>query len=370
MKLVTVKPNFLTRKKGRALVSYLKDPSKSVHTQDILPGHTNRWESREIVRTMVSLGYITDVINWDDTSFMPTKKYNVIIDIADLFNRWQDFLSEDTIKILHLTGSYPVYQNKAEQKVAKEFEHRTKIAYTLKRQIDNTGGHVEALKLASSATLLGNAHTLQTYPTELQSKITLLPVTASYLQFKKQGSYVPNKKHFLWYFGSGAIHKGLDKVVEVFLKRKDVVLHIIGNIDDDHSFWKAYRSKIAHSKNIFYHGFLQPDDSRFKHIIEDIFCFIAPSCSESMSTAVATCLCLGLYPILSRDTGITLPDNYGIYLKSVTIPQIDAAVNSIVRYTSDRISNEIEIIQKDAIHKYSRKEFSKNIRNFLESHIL
>jgi len=316
------------------------------------------------------MGYITDVINWNDTAFLPKKEYDIIIDIADLFSRWKNLLSHKTIKLLHLTGSYPLYQNKAEKKAAKEFEQRTGVVYALKRQIENPAAILESLQVADAATLLGNAHTLQTYPEELQSKISLLSVTASHSEFVKHDKDVPSKKQFLWYFGSGAVHKGLDKVIEVFLKRKDLTLHIVGNVDDDQSFWSAYRGKIAGSKNIRYHGLLSPDDSRFKSLLGDTFCFVAPSCSESMSTSVATCLCLGLYPIISSDTGISLPDGCGISLESATIPKIDTAITTVLSYSSDRISKEIKIIQKEAIKKYSRKEFTKNIYNFLKSQLL
>lgn len=370
MTSVKISPNIFTRKIGIALVSYLKDSSDAKYKNDILPGHSNQWESREIARVLVSMGYVTDVVDWDDSSFILSKKYDAIIDIADLFSRNKDILSDKTIKLLHLTGSYPSYQNQAEKKAAKRFERRTGVSYRLKRQVNNVKGAVESMQISDSISLLGNINTLATYPKKLRSKITLVPVTASYLKWIKQDHYVPTKRQFVWYFGSGAIHKGLDLVVETFLKRPNLVLHIIGNIEDDESFWSAYKGKIYHSKNIFYHGILDPNDEKFKKIIDNVFSFIAPSCSESMSTSVVTCLSIGLYPIISRDTGVDLPGNSGIYLKEVSIRAINEAISTLLGYTSGRILKEIKVIQKDAVNKYSREEFSKNIRIFLKKHLL
>lgn len=367
---IKISPNIFTKQRGTALVSYLKNSSEYKYKKDLLTGHSNRWESREIVRALVSMGYVTDVVDWDDSSFILTKKYDVIIDIADLFSRNKDILSDKTIKLVHLTGRYPSYQNQAEKKAAKSFERRTGVSYKLKRQVINVKGAIESMQIADSMTLLGNMNTLVTYPVKLRSKITLVPVTTSYIKWIKQDNYLPKNRQFVWYFGSGAIHKGLDLAVEVFLKRTNLALHIIGNIEDDQSFWSAYKEKIYSSNNIFYHGILDPNDEKFQKIINNVFSFIAPSCSESMSTSVVTCMSIGLYPIISKNTGVDLPDNTGIYLKEVSIKAINEAISTVLGYTSYRILKEIKIIQEDAVNKYSRDQFSKNIRIFLKKNLL
>lgn len=364
--IVTLNPPLFSKRKGRALVSYLIDSVQPNLKHDLLRGHSNRWESREIARTFTKIGYITDVINWDDHTFKPELHYDVIFDISSRFSDWKSIIPKDTVKLLHLTGSYPTYQNDSEKLEAKAFEDRTHVKYILKRQVPNLEESLKSIELSDHCSLLGNQHTLDTYPMYLQKKISLSPVSASYLEFTKQKDYLPNRKNYLWYFGSGAIHKGLDKVVEVFLAKPEIQLNIVGNIVDDQPFWDAYGDKIATSKNIFYHGFLSPSDKQFIDLVKKTFCFIAPSCSESMSTSVTTCLQLGLYPIISRNTGVTLPNDCGIYLKNTSLDAISEGINTISGYSNGRIGKEIRIIQKDALRAYSRKNFSYNILNYLK----
>ncbi len=362
---VTIHPPLFKKIKGHTLVSYLKEPCISHTTDSHLSGHSNRWESREIARSFAAMGYITDVIDWDNKAFIPKESYDVIFDIYSRFYEWKGLLNSNTKKLLHLTGSYPLYQNNAEKREAKKFEQRTGVRYLLKRQVSDVKAACESIKLANRCSLLGNKHTLLTYPSNLRSKIYTLPVSSSYLKFHKPSKYVPNRYEFLWCFGSGAVHKGLDKTIEVFLQEKDIYLHIVGNVEDDAPFWKAYREKIEKSPNITYHGFLHPDSNELIKVVKRCFCFIAPSCSESMSTSVATCLEVGLYPIISKDTGISLPAGCGLYLDNLSINEIKAKIDELKSYSDVRITEEIKTIQTYALEEYSRKKFSKNIRNYL-----
>ena len=54
---------------------------------------------------------------------------------------------------------------------------------------------------------------------EFQKKISLLPVTYSNSILKDLNE--PLGKEFLWFYGYGAVHKGLDILLDIFSEKKE-----------------------------------------------------------------------------------------------------------------------------------------------------
>ncbi|MBU1007679.1 glycosyltransferase [Candidatus Dependentiae bacterium] len=362
---ITTTPHHKTIR-GRTLVSYIAASILKKDSSSFFDGHTHCWESKEIVKVFNKLGYIVDTIDYSNNWFLPQIKYNVVFDIYTNLQRIAPFIDQNTVKILHLTGSHPRYQNQAEINRIRNFEQRTKKLYTPKRLVPNVELAERSLKLADFCTLLGNAHTLRTYPSQYHNKIFLIPVTASRLSYKKKENYVPKKREFLWFFGSGAIHKGLDLLIDIFAQHKNLILNIVGNIQYEKDFFNAYGKKINNSQNIRLHGSLAPSSNSFINILKDTFCFIAPSCSEGTSPACATCLQAGLFPIVSRDTGVTLPEGAGIYLDTCSHQEITDAIFKIHSMDTKLLTKQIIECQKQAIMLYSRQNFTEKLTENLQ----
>ena len=66
---------------GNCLVSYDNSYIEREDNDEIFNGHSSKWESREIALIFSRLGYNVDIINWQDTSFVPEKNYDIIFDI-------------------------------------------------------------------------------------------------------------------------------------------------------------------------------------------------------------------------------------------------------------------------------------------------
>ncbi len=351
---------------GRALLSYLEYPLLWEKNDKRLGGHSNKWESREIANIFNCMGFKVDAINWMDQDFYLKNKYDIIFDIYTNLQRLAPFLGAKTIKILHLTGSYPLYQNEAELKRVEAFEKRRKLLYSPKRLVKDVELVEKSLKLADVCSLLGNDYTLKTYPNIYRKKINLVTVSTSELSYlKSEKDYVPNNREFMWFLGGGAIHKGLDLLLEVFSKNKNFKLNIVGNIETEKDFFEAYRIELTKFPNIVYHGYVELKSRKFNQIIKNVFCFIAPSCSEAISTAAATCLKLGLFPIISRDTGITLPSNCGIYLENCSINEIEDAIFKVINMKRLDLIEQISTCQRKALRDYSREKFTKDMTEFL-----
>ncbi|KKP24473.1 MAG: Glycosyl transferase group 1 [candidate division TM6 bacterium GW2011_GWF2_28_16] len=355
------------KSKGSVLLSYL---SKSLEIMDekniYFNDHSNKWECRQIAKIFTDFGYTVEAINFDDFKFIPQKKYDVVFDIHYNLQRFMPFLDKNTIKILHITGSYPRFSVNAELERVDDLELRRHFFISPKRIVD-----VElfdrSLKFADYCSLIGNDITLNTFPTNYINKITKIPVSSSRLNFiKNKQKFVPEKREFLWFFGGGAVHKGLDRVLDVFSKNHDLILNIVGGIINEADFCMLYSKELFDSPNIRYHGFLHPSDEKFIDIISNCFCFIAPSCSEGISPSVTTLMQIGLYPIVSKNTGVDLPLNCGYFLEDSSVEEIEKVVYEVYNLSNQKLEDEIFKIQEFALREYSRKNFTFNITNFLE----
>lgn len=353
--------------RGRVLFSYLEYPLLWSEDDERFSGHTNNWESREIARIFTGLGFIVDAISWGDQQFIPVIKYDVLFDIHINQQRLAPLLDRHAVKILHCTGSDPYYQNRAEMERIRALESRRKVLHSPKRLVTHPDLARKSMQIADACSLLGNSHTLQTYPEEFRHKIQLVTVSASKLgsSIRAAPYYVPGRREFLWFFGGGAVHKGLDLLLEVFVRRRDYTLNIVGGVDSEKDFFKTYAQELVKLPNVKYHGYLKPDSKRFGEIVKDVFCFIAPSCSEGISPAVVTCMQIGLYPIISRDTGVSLPAGCGIYLETCSIREIRNAVLGAYQMSCADLVDQIRKTQRYALSKFSRESFREEMETFI-----
>lgn len=351
---------------GRILFSYLNEPLLWKGDDMRFSGHSNKWESWQIAKIFQQMGYVVDAINWDDQNFIPKYRYDVVFDIFSNLDRFEPFIKPRAIKLLHLTGSYAPYQNVAELNRIENLERRRGIKLDPQRLVKKLDLYEKSLILADSCSLIGSQHTLQTFPKHYHHKITLVTVSASYLDWKKSlGSFVPNEREFLWFFGGGNVHKGLDLVLEAFSQTPRLTLNVVGPVDSEPNFFATFQKELTQLSNIRYHGHLDPSGKKFQEITKRVFCFIAPSCSESISTAVATCLQIGLFPIISFDTGIVLPKGCGFYLKNFSVEEVKKLAKAAYEMSKEELERQISLAQEFALKQYSREKFSSNMSNYL-----
>ncbi|HEU5114318.1 MAG TPA: hypothetical protein VFT82_00970, partial [Candidatus Paceibacterota bacterium] len=112
-------------RKGDALLSYLTSPFTLAPGEFHTDPHASYWECTEIARLLSERGYDVDIINWNDDSFAPKKRYSVVIDIQRNLERLVPMLPSSCVKIMHVVSSYAEFQNAAEaQRLAGVKERR------------------------------------------------------------------------------------------------------------------------------------------------------------------------------------------------------------------------------------------------------
>jgi hypothetical protein len=352
---------------GTVLYSYLDYPLGWSNEDVRLDGHSNLWESREVAKIFQELGFNVEAVAWTDQFFYPKKQYEVVFDIHTNLQRWAPFMQKEAKKLLHLTGSYFNFQRDAELARVADFEARTSCLYSPKRIPQELDLAERSHKLAQACSLIGNSQTRSTYPLAYQEKISMIPVSGSKLMFFKTTAdeYVPAVREFLWFYGGGAVHKGLDLVLEVFKRNPTLKLHVVAKLESERDFFLAYGNELLRSPNVTYHGYLHPSSKKFQDIANRVVANLGPSCSEGISPAIVTCLQYGFYPIISVYNGVTLPSGAGIYLSSCSIDEIEEKLLLATLMPRDSLIGQIKACQEFALAEFSRENFSTKMRAFL-----
>ena len=351
-------------RRGRALVSYMAAPATWPADSPRFSGHSNAWESAEIVRQLRRSGYEVDVIDWSDRTFVIDGAYDLVIDIHGNLARSSRFISR---RVLHVTGSHPQFSNSAEDDRLSAVQLRRGVALRPRRRVasEQVCAFDESLKIADVVTLIGNRTTLSTFPPEIQPKIRLVTVSGSTLSRVRSPEALPEPKEFLWFAGSGAVHKGMDLVLELFANHPHLTLHCVGPYRRELDFVRAYRRELFSLPNIVDHGFLSPSGERFFEIASRCCGFIMPSCSEGISPAAVTSLQFGLVPIISSRCGIDLPSDAGWVLDACSLDTLTEALAELCDQPLSVLRAIVGRAQSIALIRYSRMAFTMRLTEAL-----
>lgn len=346
--------------RGEVLVSYLPEAVRLDPAAIDERGHTSLWECRAIVGILEEMGRRVDVVRWDDATFVPDRDYEAVLDIHRNLRR---LAGPGSRKFFHVSGSDPRFSNAAERRRLEELAGRRGVRLVPRRSFAEADVEVfhGNLAAAETITLLGNETTLRTYPPEIRRRIRRVPVSGSHLRAVRDPRTAEFGREFLWFGGAGAVHKGLDRVLEVFARRPDLRLHVVGPYLQEADFVEAYRRELA-LPQVVSHGWMSPSSRAFTDLARNVSAFLHPSCSEGASTAAVTCMQFGILPALTPESGIDLPDGTGLLLPDASLASIEAAVERVLAMPVDELRERTARAQALATATYSREAFAGAMR--------
>lgn len=347
-KIVTLTP--LEKSVGNVLLSYITDPFKIKGNDSSENLHSNLWECKQIANTWIKYGYTVDIIDWDNSIFLPKKDYSFFIDIHSNMERITPHLGKNCKKILHITGAHWHFQNEAENKRLLELKERKGIILQPIRQVPPSLG----IEYADCATILGNSFTQGTF-TYSGKPLYPIPLSTA-VQFPYfENKYFDNiRKNYIWFGNWGMVHKGLDLVLDTFRELPEYHLTVCGPVKQDSEFEKAYHKELYDTPNIQTLGFVNVDSNRFVNIVKENVGLIFPSCSEGQSGSVITCLHAGIIPIISYESGVDTND-FGITLRKCSINEIKDSIKTISNLSEEKLR-----IMSNKAWLYARKNHTKD----------
>lgn len=361
------------KKKGDVLLSFLTQSFTLAPNEVLSDRHINVWVPSEIARLFSERGYDVDIINWDNLSFFPKKKYSVCIDIHNNFERFENLLTSRCVKIQFLMSSHWAFQNKAEEKRIDALKKRKGVHFTVNRSL--TPSHFE--KFADYIIGLGNQTVSTTYPLPNDKKIILIhPPIMEKFDFPENKDFSVARTHFLWFGGGGAILKGLDLVLEAFAELPHLQLTIIGPASYEKEFEKIYQKEL-NLPNITRYGRPRKNKGDAESMIGDVTLYdrikecgaiLGMSASEGCSGAILQAMEAGIYPIITPNTGID-EEAPSIILQDPTVESIKKTAEEFSKISPEKLRKLSKETWNYAETHYTKKVFTKEMENFIDNTI-
>lgn len=329
--------------------------------------HTHNWESLQIAKTFLDLGYCVDVIDYRNETFIPEKEYTFFVAFRTNFERIARRLNGDCIKIVHLDTAHWFFNNSASYRRGLNLQQRRRVTTRDLRIVESN----MAIEYADYATILGNQFTMSTYR-YAQKPISPVPIsTCAVYPWQENKDYENCRKNFLWFGSGGLVHKGLDLVLEAFVEMPDYHLTICGQIQKDVDFLNAYHRELYQTPNIHTIGWVDLEGPSFIEITKNCIGLIYPSCSEGQSGSTVVCLHAGLIPIISYETGVDIGD-FGVILKDCSIDEIKNAIQMVSSLPVEKLKwmsrKAWEFARANHTRERFAEEYKKTILNIMNIH--
>ncbi len=349
----------------RALLSYLTDRFAVPRSDPRFLQHIVIWHCQEIVRILNRMGYSVDVVSYDDRAFVPRRPYDLFIGHMGInFEQIARALSPHTKKIYLSNTNYWDFHNK--QELARFAALKQRRGVDLPLLYDRFLHYPEegALRAADAIVGFGNTFTRSTYR-DFSPVINVNNVVLADNHFERQTKdYNVGRNHFLFYSGPGNVHKGLDLLLEAFMKLDDQHLWICTQIEEQ--FKAVYQLALYHCPNIHLVGLIQPRSPTYYDLISRCNFTILPSCSDAAAQSVVEGMNQGLIPVISRECTLDV-DDFGFYLDPCTIDEIINVVSTAARYSADGCREMSLKAHREAATNCSEAAFSRNMQRALES---
>lgn len=345
----------------KALIFYISYPFVTQNHH----GHSNQNEVIVMADVLAELGFSVDVVDYNSEFNIDYLTYDLLIGFGGAFARSFSRTNFRGKRILHLTGANPNFSNAAEATRCRNLRMRQGVMLAPRREV-YWPWMFSAIN-SDAVFVLGNSWTISTYD-GLNGSTYLIPVPyVAQVELQKVfKDYSKVKNNFCWFAGGGAVHKGLDILLEAIVAcDNEFHLDICGPIDKEDDFLMFYKDILFNNKKVNFHGFIDVTSKKMKDIIYNNTFVILPSCSEGAASSVITCMAAGLVPIVTKEAGIEIGD-FGVLIENPT----PTSVFSSMLQASSMSEEGLEICSKKSA-EYARSEHSySSYANVLRNSIL
>lgn len=321
------------------------------------------FEILSIINVFVDSDYIVDLINCTEKKIpkpILDRKYDYIFGFGESHYIMTNLQPEAT-SVIYMTENTPEFSYREEQKrLDYYFERHGKRHKIVRSGMFYKKYHLE--KPYNFIITLGDPELLlEMYPSPLSIFPTGLLNSNFVFGFK---NHEKARKNFLWLGSLGAIHKGLDLLIDTFIEKDDLVLHICGLSKSEKKMLK-----VPSRKNIIDHGYIFINSDDFLKIAEECSFIILPSCSEGCSTSILTGMLHGLIPVVMKDAGFNRLGGNAVFLESYKIDYIVSRITELSDLDPDALAQFSRKVYEFARRNFIISAFSQNIRKILKYNI-
>ncbi len=358
-----VRNYFHTTFNKNALMMYTTAPFISNINENI---HQAYWQQIEIAKILSTRGYNIDVIDYDNSTALLFKKYDLVLDLIPGRNPvFRKHMKNGCLTIAYLTGSNANFQNEAELKRICDLKIRRGFSLIPRRQSPILTKEIENY---SACFMIGNEYNWKTYSEFNLRRPYFIKNTGYQMDFYFNRN-IKDKRCFLYFGSHGQVHKGLDLLLDIFSENEfPCELYVCGTFQQEIDFNKAYSHELYECKNIHSFGFVDIESDEFKKIVARCVYSIMPSCSEGISGSVLTTMSAGLIPICSRECG--MGEDEVFHLPDCSINSIRKMIIDFSNKDLDWIYNESKKTYQIINERYSYKDFIRSFNCALDDTLI
>lgn len=344
----------------KAVICYITDSyTKDWDNNNI--GRTQPFEILSISKILADAGYCIDIIDCNDTRTLPyleEKKYDLIFGFGETFFQLTQ-KHEHAISIMYMTEHHPEFADREEKKRISYFYERHKK----KARIVRSGNFYKTHYFKKLYSHIITLSEVEPFLDAYKKVFTLYPTSVSNQNFVfKHKNHESTRKHFLWLGSYGAVHKGLDLLLDVFENRDDIVLHIAGLSEEDEKLLQPKKRE-----NIIDHGYINIKSAIFLEVVNTCSYVILPSCSEAFSTAITTGMRHGLIPIVMKNTGFNRMAKNGILLDDYKVPYLDKKLTELSLDSSKNLEIKSKNAYDFAHENFLPASFEQNFKKVMQT---
>lgn len=367
-KINTVKKNvFKSSYTKKVLISFLNE-SFYINSQKNI-NHTNYSEVRFMAEVFHKLGFQVDVVHYLNTKINHFDHYDVVIGFGEPLVRslWKPRRKHKTI--YYGTGHHVHTQNHITIQRIKDFYQNQKIYVLESARIVNFAW-TEQTTLVDGMIILGNDFAKKTYQPYFSGPIKSLDL---FFYATQNWKLILNKRisqaspnHFLWMGSNGAVHKGLDLLIEIFSQRPDIHLHVCGDVSKEKIFFEIYKDKLIKHSQIHFYGHVDLRSHTFKNILEQCSFFIYPSCSEAGGGAILNAVANGaLIPLITKQCSLTI--KHSINIDNFSTQSVEKAIQQALSLSPHQIYTQSSTIAKTLNKQHSISRYKQQLVQSIRS---
>jgi glycosyltransferase involved in cell wall biosynthesis len=339
----------------RALVSYITWPL--LYPERAKGSFSNPGIARTMVEVLNELGYIVDLIDYDDTSFAPSRPYDLFIGHGGV--NFEPIARSDELRsaavIYFSTGTYWKVGNESEQTRLDALQRRRNVSLPPERRIEHS--EEWANRRADAIVCLGGREVRRTYQ-DFPAVFNLDNAAYTDPNFDlSTKNFELGRRAFLFFAGPGNVHKGLDLLLESFSGIEEE-LYICQEIGKE--FRRVYRRELA-LPNVHEEGFVSVGSPRFRELISKCNSVIFPSSGEGSPGSVIECMHRGLIPIVSKESNLEI-DQVGFILQNSSVAEIRTAVKHVANESPDWHESACRAVQAHAQKFFTEEVFHTNLK--------
>lgn len=347
----------------RALLIYIVMPFMLRSDDPGFLRHQSLRRCRHIASILGEFGYIVDVGHRRNLAPIKHRDYNIIInDRADL-RGVEVFSAKDAANIFLATSdNYIVHNSALRRRHELLFKRR-------RRQVELRRIYPEALPyIANSDAIIcvGNEDIVNTWKEEFEGPIYPFnnfgfKETEFCLDLK---DFSAARNNFLFFASRSQVQKGLDLLLEIFPKHRDLKLYICSEFEKEEDFCICYHKELYETPNIHPIGWVPVNGPKYNELVLKCAYVIYPSCSDGQPGSVVQCMYSGLIPLVTKEAGIDTED-FGITFSDDSLEEIERVIVEVSEKPGSWHRERSIKTRKVSEEKYSEDAFIERWRHIL-----